>query len=94
MGRGKIENLDENTKIPFNNWQLFMINGEPYEYNNLPLVKAIKNKEVIREEFIIKRQGGADHICEAVACPVIENDIIIGGMIIFLTGIKRFGVYI
>jgi len=61
-----------------------MLNGEPYEINNLPLVRAMKKGQTIREEFIVKHQDGSEHICDAIASPVYEKDKIICCMVIFI----------
>lgn len=89
MRGGKTQELVEIPKDAFHNWQVFMLNGEPYETDNLPLVRAINTGSVIREEFIIRHQDGTDHICDAFACPVLEDNLIIGGMVIFLDITER-----
>jgi PAS domain S-box-containing protein len=88
---GKKTDLVNVSKDSFKNWQVFKLDGEPYEIEDLPLVRAIKYGETIREEFIVKHQDGTNHICDAVACPVFENESILGGIVIFLdiTGRKR-----
>ncbi len=80
---GDTENLVEISKDAFDNWQVFMSNGEPYEIDNLPLVRAVNKGLTIREEFIVRHQDGSDHICDAVASPIHEDKKIIGGMIVF-----------
>ena len=84
MRGGDIVDLIEIPKDAFNNWQVLMSNGEAYEIENLPLVRAIKNGKTIREEFIVRHQDGSDHICDAIACPIYEKTKIIGGMVVFL----------
>ncbi|MBF0258095.1 MAG: PAS domain-containing protein [Desulfamplus sp.] len=88
---GNVDDLVEIPKESFSNWQVLMLNGEPYETDNLPLVKAIKKGMTIREEFIVRHQDGSNRICDATACPIRENNKIIGGMVVFLdiTGKKR-----
>lgn len=70
-------------KDAFDNWQVLMLNGEPYETDNLPLVRAISKGLTVKEEFIVRHQDGSDHICDAIASPIYENEKIIGGMVIF-----------
>jgi PAS domain S-box-containing protein len=84
MRGGDIDDLVEIPKEIFNHWQVYTLDGEKYEVDNLPLVRAIRNGEIIREEFIVKHEDNTDHFCDAVACPVFENKKIIGGLIIFL----------
>lgn len=84
MRGGLQKELIEIHKDAFSNWQVLMLNGEPYEVDDLPLVRAITRGEAIREEFMVRHQDGTDHICDAAAYPVYENGTIIGGMVIFL----------
>ena len=81
---GAAEDLVKIPKDAFTNWQVLRPNGDPYEVENLPLVRAIKKGESVREDFIVRHQDGSDHICDATAYPIYENDTIIGGMFIFL----------
>ena len=71
------------SKEHFDNWQVLKLNGKPYKIENLPLVKAINKGLTVREEFIVRHLDGSDHICDATACPVYENNKIVGGMVIF-----------
>ena len=75
--------LVEIPKDAFDNWQVLKLNGEPYEIDDLPLVKAVTTGKTVKEEFIVKHQDGSEHICAATAAPVYENNYIIGGMVIF-----------
>ena len=86
---GATEDLVKIPKDAFTNWQVLKLNGEPYEVDDLPLVRAITKGESIREEFIVRHQDGSDHICDASANPIYENGIIIGGMLIFLDVSER-----
>ena len=80
---GDKASLVEIPKDAFDNWQVLKLNGEPYEIDDLPLVKAVTTGKAVKEDFIVKHQDGADHICAATAAPVYKNNIIIGGMVIF-----------
>ena len=75
--------LIEIPKDAFDNWQVLKLNGEPYEIDDLPLVKAVTTGKTVKEEFIVKHQDGSEHICAATAAPVYDNNNIIGGMVIF-----------
>ncbi len=75
--------LVEIPKDAFDNWQVLMLNGEPYEIDNLPLVRAVTKGQTIREEFIVRHQDGSDHICDATASPIYDDKEIIGGIVIF-----------
>ncbi len=82
--RGGNENdLVEIPKDAFDNWQVLMLNGEPYEIANLPLVRAVTKGLTIKEEFIVRHQDGSDHLCDAIASPIYDDKKIIGGIIIF-----------
>ena len=89
MRGGNIEKLVEIPEDAFTNWQVYKLNGEPYGTHELPLVRAIKNGNMIRELFIVKHEDDIDHICDAIACPVIRDEKIIGGLIIFLDITER-----
>ncbi len=89
MRGGDADDLVEIPKDAFKNWQVLMLNGEPYEIEKLPLVRAIKKGEIIREEFIIRHEDGTNHICDAFACPIFENGKVVAGMVIFLDITKR-----
>ncbi|WP_163338010.1 PAS domain-containing protein [Desulfopila sp. IMCC35008] len=89
MRGGKPGDLVEIPKEAFKNWQIYTLTGEPYEVEDLPLVRAIKKGTIIREDFIVKDQDGNDHICNAIACPVFENGRIVGGMVIFVDITER-----
>lgn len=89
MRGGDSHALVEIPKDAFANWQVLMLNGEPYEIDNLPLVRAISRGETVREDFIVRHQDGSNHICDAYAYPVYENGSIIGGMVIFLDVTER-----
>jgi two-component system, cell cycle sensor histidine kinase and response regulator CckA len=75
--------LVEIPKEAFDNWQVLTVNGEPYEIDNLPLVRAVKEGLTIREEFIVKGQDGSARLCDAIASPIFEDEKIIGGMVFF-----------
>ena len=89
MRGGNIDDLVEIPKEALVNWRMLRVNGEPYAVENFPLVKAVAKGDTIREEVIIRHQDGTDHICEASAHPVYQNNKIIGGMIVFLDVTER-----
>ncbi len=80
---GEEDDLVEIPKDTFDNWQVLRPNGEPYEIDNLPLVRAVTKGQIVREEFIVRHQDGADHICDATASPVYEGNEIIGSIVVF-----------
>ena len=85
-------NKGELVKIPkdaFDNWQVLRLNGEPYEVDNLPLVRTVVEGKVIREDFIVRSQNQTDCICEAIACPVYDNKKVVAGIVFFPDITKR-----
>ena len=84
MRGGEINDLIEIPKEAYSNWQVLKLDGEPYEIEDLPLVRAIVEEKIIREEFIVKHADGSDHICDATAAPIFDNDHkLISGLVIF-----------
>jgi len=84
MRGGDVKELTNIPKETYSNWQVLKLDGEPYEIKDLPLVRAINEKKVIREEFIVRHKDGSDHICDATAAPVLDNEnTVIGGLIVF-----------
>ncbi|MDP8231948.1 MAG: PAS domain S-box protein, partial [Candidatus Zophobacter franzmannii] len=81
---GETDDLVFIPKDAFNNWQVLKIDGQPYEIDKLPLVRAIVEGIEIREEFIVKNQDGSHKFCDAIACPIYENNKIIAGIVVFL----------
>ncbi|MCB2182477.1 MAG: PAS domain S-box protein [Desulfobulbaceae bacterium] len=87
-GGGK-DALVEIPKDAFRNWQVFKLDGEPYEVDDLPLVRAFRTGKTIREEFIVRHLDGTDHFCDAHACPVYDGEKIVGGIVIFVDVTER-----
>ncbi|WP_378956515.1 ABC transporter substrate binding protein [Pelosinus sp. sgz500959] len=67
------------------NWNIFHDNGTPFEYNEIPLVRAIRYGEACSDEFMIRREGFKDLAIWANAAPIMdEAGKIKAGIIIFL----------
>ncbi len=81
---GDRHNLVEIPKESLPNWQVLSLDGEPYQLEDYPLVKAVKNGIEIRSECIVRHQNGKDYICDTIAAPIYEDGNVIGGMVVFL----------
>ncbi len=69
----------------FKNWQIYHTDGHPFEYDEVPLVRAITHGETCSKEFIIKRDSGEDRIVWANAAPIYGNNgKIVAGIVVFL----------
>jgi len=81
---GDVKNLVVIPREAYGNWQVLRLDGNPYDTQDLPLVRTIREKKVIKEEFIVRHEDGSDHICDATASPILdEHNRILGGLIVF-----------
>lgn len=66
------------------NWQPFYLDGSPYPAEKLPLSRAVLHGETTHgEELIIRDESGEDHWVIANASPVLRNDQVVAGIVIF-----------
>lgn len=84
MRGGNRRDLVEIPEEAIPNWHVLSLDGEPYQIEDYPLVKSLKNGIEIREECIIRHQNGKDYICDTIAAPIYENGNVVGGMVVFL----------
>ena len=70
-------------KEEYSNWEVYNSNGEKYDIDDLPLVRAVKQAKTITEEFQIKHFSGKLSHCDSLAAPIKDGDKVIGGMILF-----------
>ena len=71
--------------LTFAHWQGFRIDGTPYQPDQLPLARAILNKEsTCNEEFILRNSMGADRWVSVNAAPIRdEKGTVIAGIMVF-----------
>jgi PAS domain S-box-containing protein len=90
--RGSGDQLVDIPKEAYKNWRVLRMNGEPYEIEDLPLVRAVVEGIAIHEEFVVEHHDGSRHPCDAVASPILDKEgNIEGAAIVFndITDRKR-----
>lgn len=65
-------------------WPTFHPDGTPYDVEDLPLTRAVKEGVVTKHKEIIVRKSDGDHYISATAAPLFdENGHIIAGIVVF-----------
>lgn len=67
-----VKDIDVNKYV--SSWQILHFDGTPYKPEDVPLARAVLNGEIVKEEFIVRRDNNEDRVVLAHAAPINDED--------------------